>query len=258
MKRKFLQSTPKHLINNCYDKPEKNKFLAWLIPDGQHNGQSGHAAMLTVKYLTIIIALLLTLSCQTKQDEMGKDGFSTVDTFLVTFKRFYSFPEDSPDVFDRILIRERHGDSILTFKYFKDTTLTQQFNINIRQGQFRLIQDTTGSDLLVSVDTFSINYRDKKLTMYKYEKFLPPIDGDIGILLNREYGCLGYSSYSWGNQTILTKWNEKNLEKDLILLLSDSVRYLRRQEILPPPPPSGQVEKIEILKDGQELKENIK
>jgi len=205
-----------------------------------------------MKYWTLIIGLMITYSCRTNDDDTV-DSKLTNDTILITEKLFY-YGDDSSVIFNYTIIRKQQGDSLLIFQYYKDTVLSRQYDFNIRQGQFKLIQDK-GNPGLAVVDTFSIQLLNENLVVYKYELQLPAIDGDWGILFNKKYGRLGCSAYTWGNRSILTNWNNLDFEEELkAILLADTVRYLKRQEINHPPPP-GLPGIIRIVEDEEEIEE---
>lgn len=203
-----------------------------------------------MKHLLAIFVLLSTASCTTQNTGSKRSEFIS-DTISVTFKRFSSLPDAEPQKLEYTLIKETYVDSLLIFKYFKDTSLTKQFMFSINDGLFGLIQDTTDAERLVVVDEFKIRLGNEKLDITKYEKFLPPMDGDIGMLFNEKYGQIGYSPYSWGSKTILTNWNSENLEMDLkSALIAEGVRHLSRQQ---PIAPKFNQNKIEIVEDEEEL-----
>ena len=208
-----------------------------------------------MKYRTLIIGFIILYSCQTTQDSSdNEDGGLQSDTISITLKR-YSLPDENPDIFDYNLIREKKGDSLLSFSYYKDTVLSRHYNFNIRQGRFELIQDKVNPELAI-VDTIEFHLLNEYLIVFKYEVRIPSIDGDAGFLFNQKYGLMGYSSYSWGNKTVLTNWDDSDFEKEITgILLADTVRYLRRHEIILPPstPPPGQFGKIEIVEDTVEI-----
>lgn len=211
-----------------------------------------------MKYGTFIFLLAILNSCQTKHDSFnnysGEINELRTDTILLVHKRYYP-PDESPDIFEYKLLREQMGDSFLSFRYYMDTALIRQYDFLIWSGQFKLIQDTTNSDHLILVDTFSIQLIGEELVIYKYELLLPPIDGDVGYLFNEKYGLLGYSSYSWGIKTILTNWNELDFENEVSeIILADNVKYLSRQNFPQSRPPLGHVRKNELLVDSIEMK----
>lgn len=211
-----------------------------------------------MKYGTIIILLAITNSCQTKHDNSnnynGEVSELRRDTISLIHKR-YSSPDGSPDIFEYKLLREQKGDSFLSFRYYQDTALSRHYDFLISGEQFKLIQDTTGSEYLILVDTFKIQLTGEPLLIYKYEKFLPPIDGSICYLFNEKYGLIAYSSYSWGNKTLLTNWNEINFEHEITkIMLADNVRYLSRQNNILPPPPPRTVRKKKHVVDSTDFK----
>ena len=212
-----------------------------------------------MRYLKVIFGLAFLYSCQIVQDTSNiENNRLRTDTISIFYKR-YSLPEENPAIFEYKLIREEIGDSLLTFRYYRNTALTREYNFNTGRGRFQLIQENKDSSyLLVVVDTFDINLIGEKIEIHKYEIQFPKMDGDVGYLFNKKYGLIGYSAYSWGSKTILTNWNNINFENEMKkILLTDNVRYLRRQQIIPPP---GQYRKHKTVKDTVEieLEEEIK
>ena len=62
--------------------------------------------------------------------------------------------------------------------------------------------------------------------MSKYEIINPPADGSGAILFSLEYGKMPEISYDWYLRDILTKWDGKEVDKDIIsIFLSDSIAW---------------------------------
>ncbi|HEX2935905.1 MAG TPA: hypothetical protein VHO72_11170 [Bacteroidales bacterium] len=199
----------------------------------------------------LLMGLMLLCSCHSAQDQSNiKSRGLQIDTIAIIFKNYKYLSESSHDAFEYTMIREQKNDSILSFRYYRENELSWKYVFSITDGQFRIIQDTTDEEHLIPVDTFSIQLSGELLTIFKYEEFMPPIDGDDGYLFNKKYGLIGRSAYSWGSRLVLTNFGVVDFEKEITgILLADSVRYLRRQKIITPPPVSEQNQVINILED---------
>lgn len=197
--------------------------------------------------------LILFNSCHfTSNNESSNDLFAS-DTIAIIQKRYYSEIE-IPDLYSYNLIRDEISDSIISFKYYLDSSLVNEYNFNIKNGTFSLIEDGVKYPKLFT-DTFNIYLENEELVLYKYEYLPPKIDADMGYLFNKKYGLIGYVSYSWGSKTILTNWNEIEFEKELKEILFDkNTKYLRRNYIPPPPNPIER-EKLKKILDEEEINE---
>jgi len=190
-----------------------------------------------MKYWKLGIGLVILCSCQFKQS--GSDTSNNTpqtDTISVTFKRYYLF-EEKPYSVDYRLIRNQKGDSILSFNYYNDSNTSSLYTFDISHGRFDLIQNSDSFGFKV-VDTFNLKILGDDLTIFKYERRNPPIDGSAGFLFNQKYGLIGVSSYSWSVRTLLTNWDKTDLEKELTrALFAENARFLKPHNLHPPPPP---------------------
>jgi hypothetical protein len=205
-----------------------------------------------MKYWILITGFILLFSCHPAKDQSNiKSRELKTDTILIILKNYDYKLESTHDAFEYTMIRDQKGDSLLSFRYYKDNELWRKYVFLIANGQFRIIQDTTDQEYLIPVDTFSIQLSGEVLPVFKYEEFMPPIDGDDGYLFNKKYGLIGSSAYSWGARLVLTNFGTEKFEKEIIgILLADNVKYLRRQKLILPPRVSEQNKVIKILEDS--------
>ncbi len=115
-------------------------------------------------------------------------------------------PSESVDL---TLIKEQFEDSLLTFQYWNNNQLKMSYRFSIAHNSFDLIQTLPEGDPLMVVDTFSLNFNKRQLTVYKMERVMPPMDGGMCILITKEYGVIATSSYTWKTKISLTKWGSE-------------------------------------------------
>jgi hypothetical protein len=199
--------------------------------------------------ITILILLFLA-SCQTSQTNSTQQYFEKTDT--VAFTRYWS--DGKKDGVQGYLVdRIQFEDSILAFRYHRDTATFKSFEFDITAHQFKLISSNIGQGLS-GVDTFYLTLNNEKLEIFKFEKVNSPPDGAFGVLVNEKYGMIGFSAYDWGSKNILTRWNDKDFEQSLRTQLIDSDnRLLSRQNPIPPPTFEEQRKLDTLLPDTIEL-----
>jgi|SRR5690554_315219 len=181
--------------------------------------------------ITILIFLFLS-SCQTSTKNSTPRNFEKTDT--VVFIRYWSDGEND-GVQEYLIDRMQIEDSILTFRYYRDTSTFKTFEFDISSDQFKLISSNIDHGLSV-VDTIYLTLNNEKLKIFKFEKVNPQADGAFGVLMNEKYGMIGFSAYDWGSKNILTRWNDQDFEQSMRTQLIDSnSRLLSRQNPIPPP-----------------------
>lgn len=180
--------------------------------------------------LFIVLILSFLTSCQTSTSTHQ----FIEKTDKTVFKRF-SVDGEKGNVHEYLLDRKHIKDSLLTFRYYRDTTTFKSFEFDISSDQFELISSNIDHGLSV-VDTIYLTLNNEELEIFKFEKVNPPPDGAFGVLLNKKYGMIGFSPFDWGNKTILTKWNDQDFEQNLkSQLINSGSQHLSRKHPIPLP-----------------------
>ena len=171
-----------------------------------------------ISYLTILYVLLG--SCQNNMETVEANYPDTID---IEFTHF--FIDEPRDTFKQQLVKKFIGDTIYYQYYDKEIGTDDNFAIGYKfiqkdNGLLELIEDPAYQ----LVDTLDIRDKDKNYRLMKYEVVNPPADGDGAILFSQEYGKMAEISYDWLLRDILTKWDGKEIDKDVVLMFSsDSI-----------------------------------
>lgn len=174
--------------------------------------------------LKLISVLFVLSSCKPHKvtDVSFKNSYDTID---VVFQRFFN--SGYSDLYPTRLKLEKSitADTIFYYYYSTSDTLSrmhfQLSNVGLAIGEI------PGYDL---IDSFNLSINKTKTILYKYDFRDPDIDGATFLLLNREFGLIGISSYSWGNGLILDNYNGQKIDTSTINYLLDYNNHIFRPE----------------------------
>ena len=173
--------------------------------------------------LKLISVLFVLSSCKPHKviEVSFKNSYDTID---VVFQRFFN--SGYSDLYPTRLKLEKSitADTIFYYYSTSDSFSLMHFQLS---NEGVPIGKISGYDL---IDTFNVSINNVKTILLKYNLKDPDIDGATFLLLSREFGLIGISSYSWGNGMILENYNGQKIDTSIINYLLDYRNLIFRPE----------------------------
>ena len=101
-------------------------------------------------------------------------------------------------------------DSIVQFSYFLKGDVVSRLILIVRDLDFFMMDTLSGADFELADQRVVSGFK-KHIKIKIYEKRYPPIDGNISIAINDEFGLIGLRT-DWRSHSFLKKWDSITTE----------------------------------------------